>query len=184
MKNKAVFLDRDGTIIKDAHYLKSKEQIQWLPGAMEALDTLKKLGYVLLILTNQSGVARGYFTEDDVNMIHDELESQLYKKMGIRLDGFYYCPHHSEGLVSRYALNCNCRKPKNGLFRQAISDWDIDVKNSIAIGDGIRDLEAAFSVGVSKLILYGAKEYNEVESDNNIKYTLLNNWKDISNYLY
>lgn len=136
--NKAIFLDRDGTLNVEKHYLYKIKDFEWLPGVIEALRLLQDAGYLLIVVTNQSGIGRGYYTEEE----YLELErwmTQTLKEQGIRLTAVYHCPHLPNAQVEEYRKDCMCRKPKLGLFRQAMADWDIDVDSSYAIGDKIRD---------------------------------------------
>ena len=138
MKNKAVFLDRDGTINVDKNYLYRIEDFEFLPGAVEGLRLLQSSGFLLIIITNQSGIARGYFTEDDYLRLTDWMLDRL-KDDGVKISGVYYCPHLPDAEISGYMKVCNCRKPETGLFEQAVRDFDIDLTMSYAIGDKPRD---------------------------------------------
>ena len=136
--NKAIFLDRDGTINVEKHYLYKKEDFEFLPGVIDALKKLQQAGYMLIIVTNQSGIARGYYTEGECHSLNDWMLSQL-KKQGVIIAQIYYCPHLPNAEVEAYRKDCNCRKPKLGLFKQAINDYHIQLSKSYAIGDKIRD---------------------------------------------
>jgi len=138
--NKAVFLDRDGTINVDKNYLSTIEDFEFLPGVFDGLRAFKKAGYLLIVITNQSGIARGYFSEVEYELINNFMIQKL-KEEGILLDDVLYCPHHPEAVEMAYRIDCQCRKPKLGLFYQAIEKWDICLQDSIAIGDNMRDLE-------------------------------------------
>lgn len=144
--NKAVFLDRDGTINVDKNYLYKVEDFEFLPGAIDALKYFKKKGFLLILITNQSGIARGYYTVDDMNALHEYMQQEL-KRNGADIDAIYYCPHLEDGIIPQYAAPCNCRKPATGLFLKAIEEFDIDVNNSIAIGDKRRDIDPIISLG-------------------------------------
>lgn len=137
--NKAVFLDRDGTINVDKNYLYKIEDFEYLVGVKEALRVFTDLGYKLIVITNQSGIARGYYSEDDYRRLSEWMESDL-ENDGICLSGQYFCPHLPDAENKSYAKECDCRKPNIGLFLQAIKEHDIDVDNSIAIGDKDRDI--------------------------------------------
>lgn len=139
MKNKAVFLDRDGTINKDSGYVYKIEDFEFLPGVVEALRILQENGYLLIVITNQSGIARGYYTEADFHKLNSYMLDQLAQE-GIAITDVLYCPHLPNADVQCYRKNCNCRKPKTGLFEQAVEKWNIDLTQSYAVGDKERDL--------------------------------------------
>lgn len=143
---KAVFLDRDGTLIEDGPYLSDPGQIRFLDGAVDALKRLKQHGFLLVLITNQSGVGRGHFSEETLRAIHARLQSSL-KKEGVALDAIYYCPHSPDA-------GCKCRKPKPLLFQTAIRDFSINPLASYAVGDKEEDAIAAKQVGC-KTILAG-----------------------------
>ncbi|MCC6142907.1 MAG: HAD family hydrolase [Candidatus Hydrogenedentes bacterium] len=145
--NKAAFLDRDGTLIEDRDYLRDPSDIVFLPGVLEALRRLRGAGYLLIVITNQSGVARGYFTLADLEAVHEELRRQ-FSQAGIHLDAIYACPHGPED-------GCDCRKPLPGLTRRAAREWDIDLGRSVTVGDKLRDVEAGQSAGCGTNILLG-----------------------------
>ena len=138
MGNRAVFLDRDGTINADKNYLYRAEDFEFLPGAVEALKLLQDSGYLLIIITNQSGIARGYYTEDDFRTLTEWMLGRL-KEAGVNIARVYYCPHLPDAKIPEYRKICTCRKPETGLFEQAIRDYDIDMAESYAIGDKMRD---------------------------------------------
>ena len=138
--NKAIFLDRDGTINIDKDYLYHIQDFTFIPKAPETMKLLQDAGYKLIIITNQSGIARGYYTEEDYKLLNDWLLSTLKDQYDVHITASYYCPHHPEAVVSAYRVDCNCRKPKLGLFERAIKDFDIDLSRSYAIGDKLRDL--------------------------------------------
>lgn len=129
--NKAIFLDRDGTINVDKNYLYKIEDWEFIDGVIEGLQILQKLGFKLIVITNQSGIARGYYTENDAKKVFDYMIDEL-KKYGVIIEKVYYCPHLRE--------ECNCRKPKLGLFYKAQNEFNIDFSKSYAIGDKTRDL--------------------------------------------
>lgn len=135
---KAIFLDRDGTINVDKNYLYRQEDFEFLPGVIEALKKLKEAGYLLIIITNQSGIARGFYTEADFQKLNAWMKQKL-ENAGAGIDAVYYCPHHPNAQIEEYRIDCSCRKPKTGLFDQATKDFDIDLDVSYAIGDRLRD---------------------------------------------
>lgn len=150
----ALFLDRDGTLIRDVGYLSDAARIRWFPGARRKLAELSRAGYRLVVITNQSGVARGYFEEEAVLEVHEAMRRELRSATGADLDALYYCPHHPEGSVGAYARECECRKPGEGLFRRAIRERSIDAGRSIAIGDRAADLIPARRCGVGSCRLF------------------------------
>jgi len=151
---RAVFLDRDGTIIEDVDYLTQIDQLRILPGVPQALRRLKEAGFLLIVVTNQSAVARGWLTEEKLAEIHAELNRRL-KAEGAAVDAFYHCPHLPDGSVGRYARVCDCRKPAPGLFLRAAEEWGIDLSRSYAVGDAQRDVEAARRAGCFAILLGG-----------------------------
>lgn len=136
--NKAVFLDRDGTINVEKHYLYKIEDFEFLPGVMEALKDLQRKGYLLIIITNQSGIARGYYTEEEYVKLDKWMVAALENE-GIYITATYHCPHLPDAPAAKYRVECDCRKPKLGLFERAIREHDIDLSSSFAVGDKIRD---------------------------------------------
>lgn len=154
--SRAIFLDRDGTINREKHYLYKSQDFEWIQGAREAIRCFGQLGYKVFIITNQSGIARGYYTEADVKELHEWMDEELCRA-GARVDGYYYCPHHPTDGLGIYKKDCFCRKPKAGLFLQAVREHGItDLVNSWAVGDRLRDLEPAGKIGCRKaLVLTG-----------------------------
>jgi D-glycero-D-manno-heptose 1,7-bisphosphate phosphatase len=142
---KVAFLDRDG-VVNSSHYNKgyigSLKYFKWVPGAIKAIKFLKEKKYKVVIVTNQSGVARGFFKIKDVQKIHFFIQKKL-KNHDVKIDAFYFCPFHKDGIVKRYRKDSYLRKPKIGMFRLAQKKWNIDKKNSFMIGDQITDLEFA-----------------------------------------
>ena len=164
MSQKAVFFDRDGTLIREAHYLSQLEDIELLPGAVECLKALKEAGYFLALVTNQSGVARGYFPEDFVYEAYAYIQ-RLLEPQGAALDALAYCPHHVKGTVEPYNVSCDCRKPEPGMIRQLADEHDLDLHGSWVFGDRDCDVELAVNAGaLPGLVLtgYGAGEKEEV----------------------
>lgn len=150
MKLKAVFLDKDGTIVPDIPYNVNTDLITLNEGVIEGLQLLQSYGYLLVIVTNQSGVALGYFTHEQVDAVKEKL-SGLCLKLGIYLDGFYCCPHHPEG-------SCNCHKPQPGLLLKAATDMDIDLSCSWMIGDILNDVEAGKKAGCKTILIDNGNE--------------------------
>lgn len=136
--NKAIFLDRDGTINVDKHYLYRIEDFEFIAGAVEGMKMLQDDGYQLIVITNQSGIARGYYTEKDFECLTNHMR-RLLQEQGVSLARIAYCPHHPAARVERYRVACACRKPGLKLFMEAVRDFDIDLSKSFAIGDKLRD---------------------------------------------
>lgn len=148
MSLKAIFLDRDGTLNVDVNYLYKIEDFAWVPEAREALAYLVQQGYTLFVITNQSGIARGYYTIAQMEQLHEHMNQEL-ARVGAHIEKFYYCPHHQkEGVLPEYVKDCDCRKPKPGMLLQAMAEYDIDKSASLMIGDSKRDVEAAEAAGI------------------------------------
>ena len=152
MAQKAVFFDRDDTLISDSGYMQRPEQVNLLPGVPETLIQLKKMGYLLVVVTNQSGVARGFLTEDELDKIHQEFKRQLAAEDAV-IDGLYYCPYHPDGAVQDFSIESNLRKPNAGMFFQAEEDLDIDLAESWMIGDSYRDIQAGKAAGCHTILV-------------------------------
>ncbi len=155
--NKAVFIDKDGTLIIDIPYNVNPALIRFQPGAVEALRELREHGYLLILISNQSGVAHGYFGEDDLQNLKVELQRML-ELCGVALDAIYFCPHHPEGKVTRYAVECACRKPNAGMLLQAAADFKIDLTRSWMIGDILNDVEAGHRAGCRTILINNGNE--------------------------
>ena len=148
MADKAVFFDRDGVLDVDEGYLFRPEELKWIPGARESVAYLTKLGYKVFVVTNQSGIARGFYTVEQMNKLHDFMQAEL-QKLGGSITKFYYCPHHpTKGTVPQYSIECNCRKPKPGMILKAFAEYDLDKDNSFLVGDMPKDLAAAKAAGL------------------------------------
>ncbi|HSJ13514.1 MAG TPA: D-glycero-beta-D-manno-heptose 1,7-bisphosphate 7-phosphatase [Longimicrobiales bacterium] len=143
----AVFLDRDGTIIVEKHYLADPAGVELIPGAAEALARLARAGYALVLITNQSGIARGLYARTDFERVQQRVEALLLEQ-GVRLDGVYHCPHHPD-----FDGPCECRKPAPGLFRRAADELGLDLSGSACVGDRLSDLEAALAFGARALLV-------------------------------
>ena len=142
-----LFLDRDGVINVDVGYLSNPAQLEFIPGAIEAMKEAQTRGYDIIVVTNQSGVARGYYTEEDVQALHAEMSRRLEAE-GVHILAYYYCPHHPEGTVEAYKKACDCRKPNPGMLTKAIEEWNVDVDGSFLVGDKPSDVGAAESIGM------------------------------------
>jgi len=152
MSEKAIFLDRDDTLIEDPGYISNPDQLKLLDGVPESLIQLKALGYKLIVVSNQSGVARGIVTEKKLEKIHDRLKQLLAEKDAF-LDRIYYCPYHPEGVVPKYRKESNCRKPNPGMLLRAVAEMDIDLEQSWCIGNGDRDIEAGKRAGCKTILI-------------------------------
>lgn len=149
---KAVFLDRDGTILEEKGYVTIPDDVSVLPGAVEAILRLRSAGWKVFVVTNQAGVAKGFLSEEELAGIHERMVMMLGAE-GAFLDGIYVCPHHPDGSESDYAIECSCRKPKPGLLEQAASEHGLDLPECAIIGDSLRDLQAGRAAGVSTAVL-------------------------------
>jgi D,D-heptose 1,7-bisphosphate phosphatase len=157
LMNKAVFLDKDGTVIKDVPYNVNPGLITLLPGTVEGLQQLQANGYLLILVTNQAGVARGYFTEDQLPVVEHKLQ-QLLGERQVQLNGFYYCPNHPEGTVEPYKVACNFRKPMPGMLLKAAEEHQIDLESSWMIGDILHDVEAGNRAGCRTILINNGGE--------------------------
>jgi D-glycero-D-manno-heptose 1,7-bisphosphate phosphatase len=149
---KAVFLDKDGTLVEDVPYNVDPKEIRLIPGTLEAVRQLAEAGFAIAIITNQSGVARGYFPEAALERVEEYLRLAL-GEVRVPLLGFYYCPHHPDGVVSEYAVHCDCRKPAPGLLERAATENGIDLSRSWFIGDILHDVEAGRSAGSHTILI-------------------------------
>jgi D-glycero-D-manno-heptose 1,7-bisphosphate phosphatase len=156
-KIRAVFLDKDGTLIEDVPYNVDPERIVLTPHAGEGLRLLQQLGYRLIVISNQSGIARGYFEESALNTVWQRLQ-QLLQPYGAHLMHCYYCPHHPDGKISTYAISCDCRKPGPGLFFRAAARHRIDLSASWMIGDILNDMEAGRRAGCRTILIDNGNE--------------------------
>lgn len=149
-KTRAVFLDRDGTLIEDIGYLHQPEEVAWKEGAIEALRRLQSAGYTLVIITNQSGIGRGLYGEDDMHGVHAHMKRMLAQE-GVAVSGIYHCPHHPDD-------TCECRKPEPGMLLQAARDLKLDLAESWLIGNACSDIAAGQGAGVRTILVYGTEE--------------------------
>lgn len=163
---RAVFVDRDGTINKDTVHLYRKEEFEFLPDADKAIADLKKKGYLVIVITNQAGIAKGLYKAEDVDILHGFVDSLLAKNHRVVADGYYYCPHHPQAVIEDLRLDCPCRKPKAGLILNAVRDFEkigikIDLSKSYAIGNRMSDVFAGINAGVGQSILVGCDEADD-----------------------
>lgn len=168
MKKKiAVFLDRDGTVSEEVSYISDPDMLKLLPRAAEAIRLINESGLLTVVVTNQSGIARGYFTEDILKEIHNRMEL-LLKAEGAHVDKIYYCPHHPEVGLPEYVLDCDCRKPGTGMIDAAAKDLNIYVGSSYVVGDKIIDIELAHKAGARGVLVmtgYGREELKSLNSE-------------------
>ena len=160
--NGVVFLDRDGVINADIGYLWRREDFVWIPGAPAAIRLFNERGRPVVVVTNQSGVARGYYSEQDVESLHRWMNAEL-NKQGARIDAFYFCPHHPDGAIPEYTRVCDCRKPQPGMLLQAMEDWRADPAKSVLIGDKESDVAAAAAAGIRGYLFDGKNLLEFVE---------------------
>ena len=147
----AVFLDRDGVINVDHGYVSTWERFEFLPGVPDALRALQDAGYLLIVVSNQSGIGRGYYCEADVESLNQAVAQHLGNTVGVTLSEFYHCPHHPTEAEGEFRRQCDCRKPAPGMIRQAVLDHGIDLKTSLLVGDKDSDIEAGRAAGVARL---------------------------------
>ena len=168
--SKAIFLDRDGTINEEVNYLKRPEEIRLYPNTIKALRNFKDSGFLNIIITNQSGIARGYFTEEDLSIIHIEFRKLLTDDIDGKelIDDIFYSPFHAEGIIERYKMNSEDRKPNTGMIRKALTKHNIDITESYFIGDSFTDMLCAENAGLKKILVetgYGGNDLSKCRSE-------------------
>lgn len=151
-KHRAVFLDRDGTMTRAVHHPRWKEQVQLLPGSARAVRALRAAGWLVIMVTNQSVVGRGYISEKELHKIHDHLQAQL-RGEGCCIDAIYYCPHHPEAGQGAYLRECPCRKPAPGMLLQAATDHQLALHECVLVGDSLSDIEAGQAAGCTTILV-------------------------------
>lgn len=182
-KNKFVLLDRDGVINVEKSYLYKIEDFEYEYRVVESLKILADFGYRFIIITNQSGIAQGYYSKADFLKLERYIENDL-KEKGVIIEKTYFCPHYPEG-KGEYGKNCSCRKPGIGNFLKAIEEFDIDIKNSYMVGDRITDLIPAHKLGIKTVLVrtgYG-KENEEKVKESGMKSIIVNNISDFADYI-
>lgn len=163
----AVFLDRDGTLNVDTGYVHTVEGFEWIPGAVNAVRRLNEAGLLVLVVTNQAGIARGYYTEADMHRLHRHVESEL-AAAGARIDQFYHAPYHEQGVVPEFTRAHPDRKPGTGMFDRAVREWDIDPERSFMVGDKASDIHPARTLGMTTFLVetgYGKAEQERAAAD-------------------
>ncbi len=171
MRHQAVFLDRDGTIIEENGYISKINQVEFIPGSIEAIKILKALGYKIIIISNQSGVAQGFITAKSLKKVNHYLLKKLRQKKAA-VDGLYYCPHHPKVGLKKYKKDCNCRKPKTGLLKLAVKLHKLTLKNGAVIGDKLSDVELGKRAQVKSILVltgYGRKEFHKIGNSSKSK---------------
>jgi D-glycero-D-manno-heptose 1,7-bisphosphate phosphatase len=161
---RAVFLDRDGTINVEKDYLYRVDEFEFIPGAPAAIGRLKAAGFLVIVVTNQAGVARGYYDEQAVAVLHAHIQAQLTVS-GAAVDGFYLCPHHPTEGLGHYRVHCDCRKGAPGMLLQAAREHGISLTDSFMVGDKVADIEAGVAAGCQPILVrtgYGAKDEPKV----------------------
>ena len=157
---RAVFLDRDGTLAEEAGYLSSLDRLHLFPYAADAVRLLNRADFAVVVITNQAGIARGIIKEAFIGEVHSHI-ADVFAKGGARIDGFYYCPHHPDGIIEKYRGACDCRKPQPGMLRRAAADLDLDLPASFVVGDKLLDVEVGHAVGARGVLVrtgYGKGE--------------------------
>lgn len=167
--NKAIFLDRDGTINEDVNYLSEKNNLRIIPNSIEALQKFKNSGFLNIVITNQSGIARGFFTEEDLDNIHNELKKILRYKDKELIDDIFYSPYHIDGIIEKYKKDSPDRKPDIGMILSASAKYDINLSESFFIGDSYSDMICAEKAGLKKILVktgYGKESLLKCEKEN------------------
>lgn len=147
----AIFLDRDGVLNFDKGYVHKLSDLEILSEVGRSLKFFKDSGFLLLVVTNQSGVARGYFSLEDVDLFHQNLNKKLFEADSVKIDDFFVCPHHSSGTIAEYSVICDCRKPKTKLADIAIKKWNVDLEASFMIGDKPSDIQLGKNLGIPSI---------------------------------
>lgn len=171
---RVIFLDRDGTLNEEVNYLYRKEDLKILDGVPEALRMFRDQGYRIVVITNQAGVARGYYKEEDVQALHAYM-NELLRAQGAEIDAFFYCPHHPEHGVGEYKKVCCCRKPEIGMFQQAEKLFAVDKNSSWMIGDKLIDVRAGRNYGVRTVLVgtgYGKAEHENALAGEELPYDI------------
>ncbi|AFY87695.1 MAG: Histidine biosynthesis bifunctional protein HisB [Chroococcidiopsis cubana SAG 39.79] len=174
---KAVFLDKDGTLIEDVPYNIDPDRIRLCAGALEAVQMLAAADYQIFIITNQSGIARGYFPESALINVEKHLR-QLLATAGVSLASFYYCPHHPQGVITEFAIDCDCRKPNPGLLKKAAKEHSIKLDRSWMIGDILNDIEAGNIAGCRTILIDNGNENEWQISRSRLPNFIVNNLRE------
>ncbi len=173
--NKAVFLDRDGVITQEPPYYAHRiDQLELIPKSAEAIKLLNESGFKVIVVSNQSGIARGYYQEKDIEIYNREMKKKL-KEKNAYIDAIYYCPHYSKAIIEKYKIDCECRKPKPGMLKQAEKDLNLNLKLSFLIGDKMSDIEAGYRAGCKTVLVLTGQGNDELKkiSEMDIKATYI-----------
>lgn len=166
VKHKAVIFDRDGVLIKDVGNLTEIEEVCLYPKAPEAIKRLHDAGYILIVVSNQAVVARGWITERDVIQINQHIDALLRENCGINIDKYYFCPHHPDATIPEYRVDCECRKPKPGMLLRAAKEFTFDLNKCYMIGDRISDIIAGYNAGCMTIqVQTGMHDAEPIQSD-------------------
>lgn len=161
-KKPAVFFERDGVLNVDRGYICRPKELTWMPGAMDAIRMLNKQGYYVFVVTNQGGIAREFFTENEVYDFHEFMAEEA-DRQGAIIHSFYVCPHHPEGTIEKYSSSCNCRMPLPGLIEQACQEWPVDLNGSFLVGGMQQGLDAAKGAGIPGYLFVDGNLYDFVQ---------------------
>jgi histidinol-phosphate phosphatase family protein len=175
--NKAVFIDKDGTLIQNVPYNVDPDKVKLNSYAAEAIESFKANGFVVVVISNQSGVAWGYFEEDALKSINARIQ-ELLLPANVAIDAFYYCPHHPDAQHERYAIKCSCRKPNPGMLLQAAVDLNIDLSLSWMIGDILHDVEAGNKAGCATILLDMGHETEWLTNEQRWPSYIVKNWEE------
>ena len=163
--NRAVFLDRDGVITQDPpHYAHKLSQLALIPRSADAIRLLNENEFKVIVVSNQSGIARGYYREEDAVLFNQAMKEMLGNNSA-RIDAIYYCPHHPEAKIDKYRIDCNCRKPKPGMLKRAEEELDIDLMKSFMVGDKLSDIEAGKGGGCKTIMVRTGHGIEELKSN-------------------
>ncbi len=164
VKRPALFLDRDGVINIDHGYVYKPEDFEFVDGIFELVKRANDAGYLVIIITNQAGIGRGYYTEDDFHALMEWVKNE-FSAHDARIDGIYFCPHHSEFGMGKYKLECGCRKPNPGMILKAATDYSIDLPHSILIGDKQTDIDAGVTAGIQRIFHFEGNSIRQISKN-------------------
>lgn len=177
----ALFLDRDGIINVDRGYVHKKQDFKFIDGIFELCRRAKALGYWIFVITNQSGIGRGYYTESQFNTLSEWMETK-FRDQNVSIDQVYFCPHHVEATIDVYKKECHCRKPNPGMIVRATKDYKIDLPNSILLGDKLTDIQAGQRAGILTNILYDSNEFENFEMESIKKFVGVKDLLEVNQY--